>query len=127
MKIKAQDLSGIQLDWAVAKCEGYFSTNGQVPEYWESPDGVIHFLKMRNAVVDWTLASTDWAEMGSIIEREMVNLDTESYQWRATVEAPEGSELNFTEGCGPTPLIAAARCYVASKLGDEVEIPEELL
>jgi hypothetical protein len=27
---------------------------------------------------------------------------------------------------GPTPLIAAMRCYVASKLGDEVEIPEEL-
>lgn len=27
---------------------------------------------------------------------------------------------------GPTPLIAAMRCYVASKLGDEVEVPEEL-
>lgn len=28
---------------------------------------------------------------------------------------------------GPTPLIAAMRCYVARKLGDEVEVPEELL
>jgi hypothetical protein len=27
---------------------------------------------------------------------------------------------------GPTPLIAAMRCYVASKIGLEVEIPEEL-
>ena len=26
-----------------------------------------------------------------------------------------------------TPLIAACRCFVASKLGDEVEIPDELL
>ena len=26
----------------------------------------------------------------------------------------------------PTPLIAAMRCYVASKLGDEVDVPEEL-
>lgn len=26
----------------------------------------------------------------------------------------------------PTPLIAAMHCYVANKLGDEVEIPEEL-
>ena len=26
-----------------------------------------------------------------------------------------------------TPLVAAMRCYVASKLGDEVDIPEELL
>jgi hypothetical protein len=27
---------------------------------------------------------------------------------------------------GPTPLIAAMRCYVASKMGDEIELPEEL-
>jgi len=27
---------------------------------------------------------------------------------------------------GPTPLIAAMRCYVASKLGEEVDVPEEL-
>ena len=28
---------------------------------------------------------------------------------------------------GPTPLIAAMRCYVSSKLGDEVDVPDELL
>ena len=28
---------------------------------------------------------------------------------------------------GPTPLIAAMRCYVRAKLGDEINIPEELL
>ena len=27
---------------------------------------------------------------------------------------------------GPTPLIAAMRCYVISKLGEEVEVPDEL-
>jgi hypothetical protein len=27
---------------------------------------------------------------------------------------------------GPTPLIAAMRCYVASKMGDEIELPEEV-
>ncbi len=27
---------------------------------------------------------------------------------------------------GPSPLIAAMRCYVSAELGDEVEIPEEL-
>lgn len=30
-------------------------------------------------------------------------------------------------GKAPPPLIAAMRCYVASKLGDEVDIPEELV
>jgi hypothetical protein len=30
------------------------------------------------------------------------------------------------KGRGPTRLIAACRCYVASKLGDEIELLEEL-
>jgi hypothetical protein len=34
--------------------------------------------------------------------------------------------MYISESEGPTPLIAAMRCYVASKLGDEVEIPSEL-
>jgi len=28
---------------------------------------------------------------------------------------------------GPTPLIAAMCCYVTSKLGEEVEVPDELV
>jgi hypothetical protein len=28
---------------------------------------------------------------------------------------------------GHTPLIAAMRCYVASKLGEEIDVPEELI
>ena len=113
--MKTNELTGAALDWAVAKCEGR-----QEPEV------------VNNFAVAWytwpnTHYSTNWAQGGPIIEREMVNLDTEGYQWRATVEAPEGSELNFIEGCGPTPLIAAMRCYVQSKLGDDIEILEELL
>lgn len=34
--------------------------------------------------------------------------------------------MRTSELIGPTPLIAAMRCYVASKLGDNVEIPEKL-
>ena len=42
------------------------------------------------------------------------------------------SDLTFPDmdgwvyGWGTTPLIAAMRCYVASKLGDNIELPEEL-
>jgi hypothetical protein len=36
----------------------------------------------------------------------------------------DGSEHHAT---GPTLLIAAMRCFVASKLGDTIDIPEELL
>jgi hypothetical protein len=127
MRIKTSELSGIQLDWAVAKCEGYFSTNGQVPEYWESPEGVTHFLKMRNAdwhPVHWTLASIDWAEMGSIIEQNMISIAPALHEgWEASPWPIDPNALAW----GDTPLEAAARCYVASKLGDVVDIPEELV
>lgn len=69
----------------------------------------------------YTKYSTDWAQGGPIIERERIDVygfDGDSW----------GAEDNFrARQYGPTPLIAAMRCYVASKLGDEVEIPQQLL
>ena len=64
--------------------------------------------------------STDWADGGPIIEREKINLWTEGYDWEAT-------QYGKWQEWGPTPLIAAMRCYVASKLGDEVDVPEMCL
>jgi len=65
--------------------------------------------------------STDWAFCGPIIERERITIEWEGDpdSWCACIMADQ-------EVYGPTALIAAMRCYVASKLGDEVEIPEEL-
>jgi hypothetical protein len=68
--------------------------------------------------------STDWAQAGPIIEREGINLvRLESAQWEAWPDVG----MNDQYCRGPTPLIAAMRCYVASKLGDEVDVPDELL
>lgn len=63
----------------------------------------------------------NWAMFGPIIEREKISLASPSpinSEWTALLW------LNKTKQDGPTPLIAAMRCFVASKLGDEVEIPE---
>jgi hypothetical protein len=114
--MKTSELTGLQLDYAVALIEGQVKYGAE--DFREQRK---HTVESGEYVYRY---STSWTQGGPIIEREMVNLDTEGYQWRATVE---GSELNFTEGCGPTPLIAAMRCYVQSKLGDDIEIPEELL
>jgi hypothetical protein len=70
--------------------------------------------------------ATDWAQGGPIIEREGINL----FQ-RKGIAAKEGRPwLAYNEAQleqhGPTPLIAAMRCYVASKLGDEIVLPKEL-
>jgi hypothetical protein len=61
-----------------------------------------------------------WAQGGPIIEREGINLDrVTDALWEATIMG------EWTED-GPTPLIAAMRCYVGSQLGNEMEIPEEI-
>lgn len=70
--------------------------------------------------------STDWSQGGPIIERERIDIVSDpngTAGWMAL------TYVNFSKvfKSGPTPLIAAMRCYVASKLGDEAEIPEELL
>ena len=97
--MKTSELQGAALDWAVAKCEGFEPFGGALVYY-----------------------STIWTLGGPIIEREKMTVESLDTGWLATrIEHPA-----FSEEQGPTPLIAAMRCYVASKLGDEVEIPEEL-
>ena len=112
--MKTNELSGTALDWAVASCEGIELENGHYNRLLV--DG--RMSKGQSMLVMY-LPSTDWAQGGPIIEREQIaiflNGDDE---WTA--------EDGWYRASGPTPLIAAMRCYVASKLGDEVEIPEEL-
>ena len=114
MKVKTNELTGAALDWAVAKCEGeeVRLIKGQLETLWTD---------------NGYKPSTNWAEGGPIIEREGINLDNyaKNPKWSAWTPAPD-RESGEAQAYGPTPLIAAMRCYVASKLGDEVEISEEL-
>ena len=106
--MKTSELSGPALDWAVAKCEGL--------TYWD--DDRLCFANEPHG--EDFKPSTDWAQGGPIIEREKIELTHDGFEWWARIWADEDYE-------GPTPLIAAMRCYVASQLGDEVEVPDELL
>jgi len=123
--MKVSDLKGAALDWAVAKCEGrrvefnhQYTEETKFDGWWQL--GPNHWQPLNKY-------STDWAQGGPIIEREGVNLDNyaKNPKWSAWTPAPD-RESGEAQAYGPTPLIAAMRCYVASKLGDEVEIPEEL-
>ena len=116
------ELIGAALDWAVAKCEGRSDVYYCPPlkaMAWESTD-VDEETALGAAIYQYH-PSTYWSQGGPIIERENIALYPHG---DGTYEAEVF--LNPKRGAGPTPLIAAMRCYVASKLGDEVEIPEEL-
>jgi hypothetical protein len=101
--MKTSELTGAALDWAVLKCLGADS--------------------------DWPLTdderySANWSQGGPIVEREINKLGkAERFEKRQEWRAWHNTGLGMN---GPTPLIAAMRCYVASKLGDEVEVPDEL-
>jgi hypothetical protein len=100
--MKTSELTGPALDWAVAKAQGL---KGNV----------------LGAILAGELSpSTQWHYGGPIIEREEICV-------LAPVRGLWRSRKNGRTQYGPTPLIAAMRCYVASKLGDDVEIPQELL
>jgi hypothetical protein len=59
--------------------------------------------------------STNWTQGGPIIEREGISVATDDVEpWCGFIEDDKTNTLFFS---GPTPLIAAMRCYVASKTG----------
>jgi hypothetical protein len=105
MKIKTYELTNDALLYAVVKADG------DLTEY-----------EMRYYPLD--THSLNWTECGPIIEREKIALDFFEDLCGAGVHLDgELSHLSH----GPTPLIAAMRCFCASKLGDEVDVPDELL
>lgn len=108
--MKTSELTGAALDWAVAKAEGHDVDD---PTWW--PD-----------FGNESCYSTDWSEGGPIIERERIEVRYRvGVNMTATIDGQFEQTAAYSERPNPM-LIAAMRCYVASKLGDEVEIPKEL-
>ena len=125
-EMMSNELIGTELDAAVARALGRdpIHINGLVMAL------VPGYEMLRGAFSP----STDWSQGGPIIERENLcvgrkqQADTNYCEvndpavdcWARTTA---GGYLSY----GPTPLIAVMRCYVASKLGEVVKVPQELL
>jgi hypothetical protein len=123
MKIKTTELQREALDRMVAKAEGIELSNGCYNRLLI--DGR---MSAGQKMLTPYNPSTDWEQGGPIIEREWLdvtpwpNESREDMRW----QCKQHDSIDCV-AFGPTPLIAAMRCYVASKLGDEVEVPDELL
>jgi hypothetical protein len=125
--MRTSELTGAALDWAVAKCEGYTDLHKIDGRMAHEPQLGMYPPRRAYGVMDlFELGfSTDWSLAGPIIEREKIGIITDPNDanvWIGSVYEPDW-RFNRT---GPTPLIAAMRCYVASKLGETIDIPEEL-
>lgn len=126
--IKVSAAQGPVLDWLVAKCVGL------KPHAFVERD-----MGQKRPLARWCgvnvgpsghelfSPSTSWDIGGPIIHKEEISVietgDASKWEGRVWDEYSQ----SFRRWSGPTPLIAAMRCYVASKLGEEVEVPDELL
>lgn len=109
MKIKVSEASGPVLDWMVR-----YAQNGRPP---------IDYVPNRDNF------STCWNKGGPILTRERISRTIDhSGLWIAywTDGYTDGDEGKLWMQCNSSELVAGLRCYVASKLGDEVEFPDEL-
>ena len=114
--MKTSEMQGVALDWVVAKAgmEDFWFVAGEF--FISGEDDPYH-------------PSTNWAQGGPIIAGEeciatLERLNGGDWRVQAPYDAVQDKPGDYYYG--PTPLIAAMRCFVSSKLGDEVEIPEEL-
>jgi hypothetical protein len=116
VKHKVSELEGDLLDAAVALADG-----GKYE--WDRDDYGQRFMA-ETMLGDHGFyrvpfrPSNDWSAAGPIIERERITLIcVDDGLWHATLDMhDEGGSR------GPTPLVAAMRAYVASKLGETVEL-----
>ena len=133
--MKTSELTGAALDWAVAKCEGRAVDSVSDAEL----EGFIRDDPEKVWAWDLPKYSTDPVQGFPIIEREIFRLfrnvgGTFTAQIKFEVQIPtedRGTSLgtSYTEHvneAGSTMLEAGMRCYVKYKLGDEIEVPEEL-
>ncbi len=117
--IKVAEATGATLDWLVAKCEGkvvndrFRAHQGLIKGMW----GAIRYKP-----------STNWAQGGPIVEQHIAAFTEESDDQVRAHAKPYLMAIGVYrhQAVGTTKLIAAMRCYVASKLGETVEVPEEL-
>lgn len=124
--MKTSELTGPALDWAVAQAA---IKDGQYPIY-------MRFY------TDGSYSVPHWGQSGSserfcpstrgdhavpIIERECISLDQrDGWPCRAYIYLNACEYLHAMFAPEHQPLTAAMRCFVASRLGDEVDVPEEL-
>jgi len=116
MKFKTSELTGDNLNHAVALAQGWLSG-------WSTAlDEKIWLIERDMKWVKRYNPEQDWAQCGELIEKFNISLTFEEDGfWSATCydeNTNEGEDI----GLGETAQQAICRCVVASVYGDEVEL-----
>ncbi|HEN8714028.1 TPA: DUF2591 domain-containing protein [Pseudomonas putida] len=125
IEVKTAALVGEALGWAVGKAEGL--NLELVPPQYGNPWRV--FARYQGQAIEHTKRYNpweDWALGGPLIEEHMVSLhcpQSTDDVWAGWVITDQGEYCQ----AGNNALIAASRAIVAAKLGDNIQVPKELI
>lgn len=129
-RMKTAELTGVHLDYWVAKAEGHALTSE-----WNQETYVLIGAGTDEDLQRPFQPSTDWVQGGPIMEREGIVVFPTLIEWDAVAgkHMADGFEAMYEPSCyydhtiegdhkqeGRTMLITAMRAYVARKFGDEV-------
>lgn len=124
------ELDGIVLDYAVAIVEGGHRLRADGFTWRVTINGLSRVLGQGRGTIGYQ-PGRDWQHGGPIIEQHEITIKhatptMQESRWQA-FPSMSAKGAGGKCGTGPTPLVAAMRCHVASKLGDSVEIPKDLI
>jgi len=134
IEVRAADLSGAALDWAVANANGFAVQVRPYAEFCNASTG--HKVKVRyhrvwyefDSDLEEYSPSADWAQCGFLIDKYRPDVQTNR---DGQIAAYLNNSLSDTEplaiGRGDAYLVAVCRAIVAARLGDTVQVPAELV
>lgn len=111
MKVKTSELGGRALDWAV----------------WATEKDRRTIQPRKGYTLNIPKFSSDWNKCGPLIGLYKVSVTECSESWIASIMSDYDREMYAGLEQGGSPSIAICRAVVSAKLGDEVEIPDELM
>lgn len=144
MKVNVNDAVGSVLDWMVGQCPGEWPVVIHMGRVYLQ-EGPRKFVRTDGSVVElWQESelfspSTNWGQGGPMLDKVGIDLGrnlaasnvTSGHDFVARLDRTHKHPLNntgwYAPARGPTKLIAGIRCRVASALGYEVDVPDELL
>jgi hypothetical protein len=121
---KVKNLTGTALDYAVAVAEGYSPMFDTVSGEWLMSESSPYYT-----IKNFTPSRTP-NQAYPIIVRESIETQLDEHikgGWIALMHNSVKDEVSLVLTIGSNPMEAAMRCYVESKFGSEMDIPEELV
>ncbi len=125
IEVRAANLVGAALDWAVAEVEGIETSWRYGRELVQVHDrGGIKLVESIRSIYS---PSIDWSQGGPLIDKHQASAHYQAHLADAQFRYSAGPAGSGFWCYGPTALVAFCRSLVKAKLGDTVQVPKELM